>query len=122
MRRSLREIRQDSGMEADDATPNRPTTERIKAYLDEHIIGQEPGKKAISVAVYNHYKRINAEPADDDVRLFKGNILMVGPTDAANSRGPSSRQLLDVPFVVTDGTCLTEAVWVRRRALSSHCG
>ena len=107
-------LAQDSGMEADEATPNtslRP--KEIKAYLDEHIIGQEPGKKAISVAVYNHYKRINAEPADDDVQLFKGNILMVGPTGCGKTAvAQALAKLLDVPFVVTDGTCLTEAGYV----------
>ena len=88
----------------------------IKAYLDEHIIGQEAAKKAISVAVYNHYKRIHAqidEPDEDDVQLFKGNILMAGPTGCGKTAiAKALAKLLDVPFVVTDATCLTEAGYV----------
>ncbi|MCB9541777.1 MAG: ATP-dependent Clp protease ATP-binding subunit ClpX [bacterium] len=85
----------------------------IKAYLDEHIIGQQVAKKTISVAVYNHYKRINAEAAHDDVQLFKGNILMAGPTGSGKTAiAQALARLLDVPFVVTDATCLTEAGYV----------
>ena len=85
----------------------------IKAYLDEHIIGQSVAKKTISVAVYNHYKRINADAAHDDVQLFKGNILMAGPTGCGKTAiAQALARLLDVPFVVTDATCLTEAGYV----------
>ncbi|MSP73237.1 MAG: ATP-dependent Clp protease ATP-binding subunit ClpX [Myxococcales bacterium] len=84
----------------------------IKAYLDEHIIGQEIGKKAIAVAVYNHYKRIDAV-AEDEIQLFKGNILMVGPTGSGKTAiAQALAKLLDVPFVVADATCLTEAGYV----------
>ncbi|MCA9557740.1 MAG: ATP-dependent Clp protease ATP-binding subunit ClpX, partial [Myxococcales bacterium] len=69
-------------------------------------------QKAVSVAVYNHYKRINAG-ADEDVQLFKGNILMVGPTGSGKTAiAQALAKLLDVPFVVTDATCLTEAGYV----------
>jgi ATP-dependent Clp protease ATP-binding subunit ClpX len=84
----------------------------IKAYLDEHIVGQEVAKKVISVAVYNHYKRTSHSP-DDDVQLFKGNILMAGPTGSGKTAiAQALAKLLDVPFVVTDATCLTEAGYV----------
>jgi ATP-dependent Clp protease ATP-binding subunit ClpX len=84
----------------------------IKAYLDDHIIGQEVAKKVISVAVYNHYKRINA-PEDGDIQLFKGNIMMVGPTGCGKTAiAQALAKMLDVPFVVTDATCLTEAGYV----------
>jgi len=84
----------------------------IKAYLDEHIIGQEAAKKSIAVATYNHYKRIDA-PGDDEVELFKGNILMVGPTGCGKTAiAQALAKLLDVPFVVADATCLTEAGYV----------
>jgi ATP-dependent Clp protease ATP-binding subunit ClpX len=84
----------------------------IKAFLDDHIIGQEVAKKTISVAVYNHYKRIN-HPEDADVQLFKGNILMAGPTGSGKTAiAQALAKLLDVPFVVTDATCLTEAGYV----------
>ena len=89
----------------------------IKAYLDEHIIGQEVAKKAISVAVYNHYKRIRSEIDEakdgEEVQLFKGNILMAGPTGCGKTAiAKALAKLLDVPFVVTDATCLTEAGYV----------
>ncbi len=81
-------------------------------YLSEHIIGQPLAKKVVSVAVYNHYKRINAAPGSD-VQLSKGNILMVGPTGCGKTAIASAlAKLLDVPFVVADATCLTEAGYV----------
>lgn len=84
----------------------------IKEYLDGHIIGQEVAKKSVAVAVYNHYKRINHEP-EDGVQLFKGNILMVGPTGCGKTAiAQALAKLLEVPFVVTDATCLTEAGYV----------
>ena len=84
----------------------------IKAYLDEHIVGQEIAKKGIAVAVYNHYKRIDS-PVEDDIQLFKGNILMVGPTGSGKTAiAQALARLLDVPFVVADATCLTEAGYV----------
>jgi len=89
------------------------TPKEIRAYLDEHIIGQDAAKKSISVAVYNHYKRINAYTEEDEVQLFKGNILMAGPTGCGKTAvAQALAKLLDVPFVVTDGTCLTEAGYV----------
>jgi len=107
-------LAQDGGVEVDEGQVQkklRPV--EIKEYLDEHIIGQAPAKKAIAVAVYNHYKRINAETSDDDVQLFKGNILMAGPTGCGKTAvAQALAKLLDVPFVVTDGTCLTEAGYV----------
>ncbi|MBU0553766.1 ATP-dependent Clp protease ATP-binding subunit ClpX [Myxococcota bacterium] len=84
----------------------------IHEYLDEHIIGQDYAKKSVAVAVYNHYKRINSND-DEDVQLFKGNILMVGPTGTGKTAiSQALAKLLDVPFVVTDATCLTEAGYV----------
>ena len=84
----------------------------VKSFLDEHIIGQQYAKKAIAVAVYNHYKRINSGP-DEEIQLFKGNILMVGPTGSGKTAvAQALAKLLDVPFVVTDATCLTEAGYV----------
>jgi ATP-dependent Clp protease ATP-binding subunit ClpX len=95
------------------------TPKDIKGYLDLHIIEQDTAKKALSVAIYNHYKRIrsieeqaNAE-VPEDVRLTKGNILMVGPTGVGKTAiAEHIAELLDVPFVVKDATTLTSAGYV----------
>ncbi|MEO1273052.1 MAG: ATP-dependent Clp protease ATP-binding subunit ClpX, partial [Myxococcota bacterium] len=104
-----------------------PTTEKpeldmrpraIKDYLDQHIIGQTQAKKVLSVAVYNHYKRIKSEldgesPVDDDVELSKGNILMIGPTGSGKTlMAQTLARRLDVPFTIADATSLTEAGYV----------
>ena len=89
----------------------RPKT--IKAYLDEHVIGQERAKKVLSVAVYNHYKRIECTEDGDDVELSKGNILMIGPTGSGKTLlAETLARLLDVPFTMADATTLTEAGYV----------
>ena len=88
---------------------------RIKAFLDERVIGQDRAKVAMSVAIYNHYKRIENihVSADDDVQLTKGNILMMGPTGCGKTLiAQSIAKLLNVPFTVADATTLTEAGYV----------
>jgi len=88
---------------------------RIKRYLDDHIIGQERAKIAMSVAIYNHYKRIeNIQISDDDdVKLTKGNILMIGPTGCGKTLiAQTIAKLINVPFAVADATTLTEAGYV----------
>ena len=85
----------------------------IKAYLDQHIIGQERAKKVLSVAVYNHYKRIGAQDDDDEIELSKGNILLMGPTGSGKTlMAQTLAKLLDVPFTMADATSLTEAGYV----------
>ncbi|MDX9724736.1 MAG: ATP-dependent Clp protease ATP-binding subunit ClpX [Myxococcota bacterium] len=85
----------------------------IKAYLDQHVIGQERAKKVLSVAVYNHYKRIERRNEEDDTELTKGNIMMMGPTGSGKTLlAQTLAKLLDVPFAVADATCLTEAGYV----------
>lgn len=95
---------------------------KIKGFLDEHIVGQTRAKRALSVAVYNHYKRIMADDIDmegqepdedDDVELTKGNILLIGPTGSGKTlMAQTLAKMLDVPFTIADATSLTEAGYV----------
>ncbi len=90
-----------------------PKPMEIKAVLDEYVIGQEDAKKALSVAVYNHYKRITSEFAEKDVELQKSNILMIGPTGVGKTLlAQTMARLLNVPFSIADATSLTEAGYV----------
>lgn len=100
----------------------RPT--QIKAYLDEHIIGQDRAKRALAVAVYNHYKRIKVpelvaankvkfKEEDEGIELTKGNILLIGPTGSGKTlMARTLAKMLDVPFTIADATSLTEAGYV----------
>ncbi len=84
----------------------------IKAFLDQHVVGQEEAKKVLAVAVYNHYKRVLAEK-DLDVELQKSNILMIGPTGSGKTYlAQTLAKLLNVPFAIADATALTEAGYV----------
>jgi len=93
-----------------------PKPHEIKAYLDEYIIGQDDAKKVLSVAVYNHYKRLKNNAESDlknDVEIQKSNILLVGPTGSGKTLlAQTLAKLLDVPFAVADATTLTEAGYV----------
>ncbi len=93
-----------------------PTPREIRAHLDTYVIGQEKAKKTLSVAVYNHYRRIESNLAsgkNDDVELAKSNILLVGPTGSGKTLlAQTMAKLLDVPFVIADATTLTEAGYV----------
>lgn len=91
---------------------NVPTPHEIKERLDEYIVGQDQAKKVLSVAVYNHYKRLSCE-AKGDVELEKSNVLLLGPTGCGKTLLASTlAKILDVPFVVADATSLTEAGYV----------
>ncbi len=90
-----------------------PRPHEIKNVLDQYVIGQEDAKRALSVAVYNHYKRIDAPPIDGEVELQKSNILMVGPTGCGKTfLAQTLAKFLRVPFAIADATSLTEAGYV----------
>lgn len=85
----------------------------IKAFLDEYVIGQEEAKKVLSVAVYNHYKRVTVPKDLDDVELQKSNIIMVGPTGSGKTYlAQTLAKIINVPFAIADATTLTEAGYV----------
>lgn len=90
-----------------------PTPHEINDVLDEYVIGQDKAKKALSVAVYNHYKRLEVGQKKDDVELSKSNILMMGPTGSGKTLlAETLARLLNVPFTIADATTLTEAGYV----------
>ena len=99
--------------DSDSAIRKLPIPEEIKNILDDYVIGQESAKKVLSVAVYNHYKRLNYDKANQEVELGKSNILMIGPTGTGKTLlAETLARLLDVPFTIADATTLTEAGYV----------
>lgn len=107
----IREEIQDK--DAETTSRKLPIPEEIKQTLDDYVIGQEHAKKVLSVAVYNHYKRLNYEKSDTGVELGKSNILLVGPTGTGKTLlAETLARLLDVPFTIADATTLTEAGYV----------
>ena len=90
-----------------------PKPAEIKSILDQYVVGQERAKKILSVAVHNHYKRIDSHPDFDEVELAKSNILLVGPTGCGKTLlAETLARILDVPFTIADATTLTEAGYV----------
>jgi ATP-dependent Clp protease ATP-binding subunit ClpX len=90
-----------------------PTPRQIRHILDEYVIGQEKAKKILSVAVYNHYKRLDSRVRQNDVELAKSNVLLIGPTGSGKTLlAETLARLLNVPFTIADATTLTEAGYV----------
>ncbi|SIT83464.1 ATP-dependent protease ATP-binding subunit ClpX [Edaphobacillus lindanitolerans] len=103
------EVGTEEGFELKDV----PKPRDIQSILDEYVIGQDRAKKALSVAVYNHYKRVNSDSKIDDVELAKSNIVLIGPTGSGKTLlAQTLARILDVPFAMADATSLTEAGYV----------
>lgn len=106
-------IEEELGEEIDLELSDIPKPKEIREILDQYVIGQEHAKKILSVAVYNHYKRINSGTRTDDVELQKSNIVMLGPTGCGKTLlAQTLARILNVPFAIADATSLTEAGYV----------
>lgn len=106
-------VEEELGTEEDVEFKDVPKPADIRKILEEYVIGQESAKKSLSVAVYNHYKRINSNSKIDDVELSKSNIAMIGPTGSGKTLlAQTLARILNVPFAIADATSLTEAGYV----------
>ncbi|NPV71894.1 MAG: ATP-dependent Clp protease ATP-binding subunit ClpX [Firmicutes bacterium] len=106
-------IEEELGDETEFELKDIPKPREIKAFLDQYVIGQEKAKKILSVAVYNHYKRVNLGGKIDDVEIQKSNIIMLGPTGSGKTLlAQTLAKMLNVPFAIADATTLTEAGYV----------
>ena len=106
-------VEEELGVEEEVEFKDIPKPQEIRNVLDEYVIGQDRAKRSLAVAVYNHYKRINAGGRADDVELSKSNIVMIGPTGSGKTLlAQTMARILNVPFAIADATSLTEAGYV----------
>ena len=106
-------LAEEEDREASESTVESPTPQEINEALDQYVIGQEGAKRALAVAVYNHYKRVNNQGVLDDVEIDKANILLIGPTGVGKTLlAQTMARILHVPFTIADATTLTEAGYV----------
>ena len=106
-------IREEMQEGVGDATSNLPKPREIKESLDQFVIGQEYAKRVLSVAVYNHYKRLEVAEAKEEIEIAKSNILLIGPTGSGKTLlAETLARVLNVPFTIADATTLTEAGYV----------
>ncbi|HAT17301.1 MAG TPA: ATP-dependent Clp protease ATP-binding subunit ClpX, partial [Gemmatimonadetes bacterium] len=106
-------LAEEEDREASESIVESPTPQEINEALDQYVIGQEGAKRALAVAVYNHYKRVNNQGVLDDVEIDKANILLIGPTGVGKTLlAQTLARILHVPFTIADATTLTEAGYV----------
>ena len=107
------EMAEEAKAEGRICSENLPTPSKIKEFLDQYVIGQEQAKKVLSVAVYNHYKRLNSQKTNKDVEVSKSNVILIGSTGSGKTLlAQTLAKILDVPFAISDATTLTEAGYV----------
>lgn len=108
----MNEISKENG-EGANVGQNLPTPSKIKEFLDQYVIEQDYAKKVLSVAVYNHYKRLNSKKTQKDVEISKSNVILIGSTGSGKTLlAQTLAKILDVPFAISDATTLTEAGYV----------